>query len=170
MPKILVRYIQWVESTNRWLGKVLCYGLPIIIFIALFESISRYGFNSPTPWAVEVTAFVMGAMFLLGGGYTLLSREHIKMDALYSRWSPRRRAVVDIATFSLLAIYLTIIIVGGIPNAAFSLKFDQHSPSIWGPPLAPIKIIIMVGTGILLSQGIAILIRDVAMLRGKSIP
>jgi TRAP-type mannitol/chloroaromatic compound transport system permease small subunit len=169
MPKILVKYVQYVESLNRWLGNVLCYGLPIMIFIALFESIARYGFNSPTPWAVELAGFVMGAMFLLGGGYTLLRGEHIGMDALYSRWSPKRRAVVDIVTFSLLAIFLITIIVGGIPDAAMSLKIGKHSASIWGPPLAPIKIIIVVGTVILLSQGVAILIRDVATLRGKSI-
>ena len=170
MPKILVLYVRCVESMNRYLGSVLCYGLPAMIFISLLEATSRYGFNSPTPWAVEMSAFIMGAMFLLGGGYTLLRREHVKMDAISRRWSARRKAIVDMATFPLFAIFFTVIILGGIPQAAFDLTWHTHSRSLWGPPLAPIKIIILVGAGLLILQGVAILIRDVATLRGKSMP
>jgi TRAP-type mannitol/chloroaromatic compound transport system permease small subunit len=170
MHELLAKYVRLIESVNRFLGNTLCYGLPIMVAIALFEAIFRYAFNSPTPWAVELSAFIMGAMFLLGGGYTLVSKEHVKMDALSSRWSLRTKAIIDIATFPLFAIFLIVIIRGGIPQAIFDLKWGKHSVSMWGPPLAPIKIIIVVGVILLILQGVAVLIKDIATLKGKSIP
>ena len=169
MHDVLAKYVRFIESINRLLGSVLCCGLPIMVGIALFEAVARYAFNRPTPWAVELSAFIMGAMFLLGGGYTLLKGEHVKMDALSSHWTPRTKAIVDIATFSLFVVFLGVIIAGGIPQVIFALKWGKRSYSIWGPPLAPIQIVIIVGTVLLLLQGIAVLIRDVASLRGKSI-
>ena len=169
MHGVLVNYVRFIESINRLLGNILCYGLPIMVLIALFEATARYAFNKPTPWAVELSAFIMGAMFLLGGGYTLIRREHVKMDALSIRWSARTKAIVDIATFSLFVVFLGVIITGGIPQVIFALQWGKRSYSIWGPPLAPIQIIIILGTVLLLLQGIAVLIRDVASLKGKSI-
>ena len=169
MSKVFAKYLGFVEFINRLLGSVLCYGLPAMIFIALLEAVARYAFNRPTPWAVELSAFIMGAMFLLGGGYTLIRKEHVKMDALSIKWSPRTKAIVDIATFPLFAVFLIVIIRGGIPQVIFDLTWGKHSVSIWAPPLAPIKIIIVLGTVLLLLQGIAVLIRDVAYLKGKAI-
>lgn len=169
MPKALVTYVRYIESTNAWLGKILSGAIFGLIGILLIEAVSRYIFNAPTPWSVELSGFVFGTYFLIGGGYVLLRGSHVKMDALYSRWSPKTKAIADAATFSLLAVYLIVLILGGIPSTAFSLSFGQHSHTMWGPPLAPIKIIVIVGAVILLLQGVAFFIRDLSIIRGKPI-
>lgn len=167
MPKVLVIYVRHIESMSAWLGKILSGGIFVLIGILLVEAVSRYVFNAPTTWSIEMAQFTLGTYFLLGGAYVLSRRQHIRMDAFYSRWSMRRRATTDLATFAIFAVYLIVLIQSGIDNAAFSLQFSQHSSSEWGPPLAPIKIILTVGACLLFFQGVALLIRDLAIVRGK---
>lgn len=170
MRKALEIYVRYIDSINAWIGKILKFSIFMLIFVLLIEAVRRYIFNAPTPWSLELAQFVLGTYFLIGGGYVLLRGGHVKMDALWSRWSPRTRAMADLATFSLFAVYLIVFILGGIGNAAYSLTFGQHSGTSWGPPLAPIKLITVVGAFLLLLQGVAFFIRDLSILRGKPIP
>lgn len=170
MPKILVAYVRCIDSMNMWVGKILSGAILVIIGILLIEAVSRYGFNAPTEWSLELSQFVLGAYFFIGGGCVLLLGGHVNMDAFYNRWSPKKRAILDLATFPLLAVYLIVFMFKGIDNVWYSLRYNQHSRTLWEPPLAPIKIIIVVGVVLLLLQGIAFLIRDLATVRGKSIP
>jgi len=170
MPKALVTYVRYIESMSTWLGKIMSFGIFVLLFILLFEAASRYIFNIPTPWSIELGLFVVGGYFFISGGYVLLRGGHVKMDAFYSRWSPKTRAIADLATFSLVAGYLIIFMLGGIGDVAFSLRFGVTSDSSWSPPLAPIKIIITVGAGLLFLQAVAFFIRDLSIIRGKPIP
>lgn len=170
MPKALVIYVQSIQSMNTHLGKILKFGVVVLVGILLIEAISRYGFNTPTVWSIELSEFIFGFYFFIAGGYVLLREGHVKMDAFYSRWSPKTRAIADLATFPLLAVYLIVFVWGGISSAEEALRFGQHTPSIWGPPLAPIKIIMVVGAVLLLLQGVAFLIRDLSIIfRGRDV-
>lgn len=169
MPKILVRYVRCIESLNALTGRMLTGGIFVLIGILLIEIVSRYVFNAPPKWSIELSLFVLGFYFCIGAGYTLLTGAHIRMDALYGRWTPKRKAIADVATFGLLAVYLIVFIVGGIEDAAYALEYTQRTRSMWGPPLAPIKIILTVGATLLLLQGIALFIRDLATICGKEI-
>ena len=169
MPKALVTYVRCIESVNVWLGKILPYFVLVLIGILLIEGISRYIFHTPTDWSIELSLFVIGTAFLLGGAYVLLRDEHVRMDMLYNRWSVRRRAIADLATFPLLFAYFIVIIVGGMNSLSFTLRLDQHFPSAWGPHMAPIKIIIMIAASLILLQGVAFFIRDLSVVRGKPI-
>jgi TRAP-type mannitol/chloroaromatic compound transport system permease small subunit len=167
MPKALVAYVRYIESMNNWLGKAVGGLVFALIGILLFETISRYVFNDPTVWSLELGAFIWGFYFLIGGGWVLLREGHVRMDALSHRWPPRRRAIFDLATFALMAVYLVTFIIGGIDGVLYSLGVGEVSFSKWNPPLAPIKIIVVIGAVLLLLQGIAFLIRDFSILRGK---
>jgi len=166
MPKVFLSYARYIESVNNWLGRTVRWAILVILGVALIEIVSRYVFNSPTAWSLELQAFVWGFYFIIGSAWVLLRDEHVRMDALYHRWSPRRRAIFDVATFPLVAVYVIIYIRGGIDTALFSLRWGEISYSRWAPPLAPIKIIMVVGAVLLLLQAIAILIRDLNVLVG----
>ena len=167
MAKVLMIYVQRIESMNRWLGKIVSFLVYSMIFIYVFEAVRRYVFNIATIWAFELSQFILGSYFLLGGAYVLQCNEHVRMDALYNRWSVKQRAIIDLATFSLVVIYLTVFIWGGILDVGFALRYDQRIASLWAPPVAPIKIIVTVGAAVLLLQAVALFIRDVSIVKGK---
>lgn len=164
------KYVYRVELFNTWVGKGVEYGIFLMLAIMLIEGVRRYFLNDPTTWSVELGKFVLGAYFILGGAYVYLIGGHVRMDALYSRWSAKRRAITDIATVFAGIIYLAILWRGAFDNVLFAVRFNQISSTPWGPPLAPIKIIMAVGIVLLLLQVIASLIRDVSIFRGRPIP
>jgi len=150
-----------------WVG--LRWATIAIIVILAYAVAVRHGLGTPSITAYELAMFTLTAGFILAGGPLLLQDEHVRMDALYSRWSPRKRAVMDVATF-VLFIYIFVMITTAISATMSSYADGQHTKSIWGPPLWPLKAAIAAGCIILLLQAIANLIRDIATIRGNPLP
>lgn len=157
---MIASFVRGIDRFNTWVGKGVRWLVLAVIFILLYDAVSRYAFNSPTSWATEGSQFIMGAYFLLGGGYALLRGAHVRMDIVYAKWSPRKRAIADLATFSLFAIYCIALIWNSGDHAIRSFLTNEHSTSMWGPPVYPIKITLTVGAFLLLLQGTAFFIRD----------
>lgn len=170
MIRWLRAYVRAINSLNSRAGIFLGGLVFVLMFILLYEAIARYVFNAPTLWALEAGGFVLGAYFIIGGGYTLLREGHVRMDVLYYRWSPRTKAIMDLATFSLLAFYLVLLIWTGGKHAVWSIMVGEKSRSTWHPILWPIKMVIPVGGLFILLQGIAFLINDLSIVfRGKAL-
>jgi TRAP-type mannitol/chloroaromatic compound transport system permease small subunit len=138
--------------------------------ILLFESLSRTILNEPHIWVVEMAQFIMAAYYLLGGGYSLILEGHVRMDLLYGRWSPKRQALSDLFTASLLIFYLVFLLIGGISGITYAIRYGQVNYTPWAPPLAPIKIIMVIGILLMLLQVIASFFKDLAKVKGETIP
>lgn len=169
MPKFIKAYVRYVDAVNNVLGNLVMYLALIMIGLLLFASVTRYVFNVPFVWIVEMSQFLMAAYYLLGGGYSMQQEAHVRMDVLYDRWRPRTRAFADSLTAFFLIFYLVIMVYGGIKSSAYALKYNQTSYSSWAPPMAPIKIIMTVGIALMLLQAIAIFFRDLAKITGREI-
>jgi TRAP-type mannitol/chloroaromatic compound transport system permease small subunit len=137
--------------------------------VLLYESILRTVFDQPHIWAVEVAQFIMAAYYMLGGGYSMILRGHVRMDLLYGRWSEKRRALADVLTGPILIFYLVVLLIGGISSIEYAVKYGQTNYTSWGPPLAPIKIIMTIGVLLMLLQAIATFFKDLAKARGEKI-
>src|SRR3546814_10146808 len=89
------------------------------------------------------------------------------MDLLYGVWSDRTKAAVDAVTICFLIFYLIVLLGGGISSTQYALQYNEVSPTLWRPQMAPIKIIMCIGIFLMLLQAIATLIKDVAKLKGE---
>jgi TRAP-type mannitol/chloroaromatic compound transport system permease small subunit len=143
------------------------YLLIVLMGMLLFASISRGAFDTSYIWSVEMAQFVLVAYFLLGGGYSMQLDSHVRMDLLYSQWSPRRQALADALTSGFLIFYLLFLLIGGISSTLYAITYGQKNYSSWAPPLAPIKIIMCIGIALMLLQVIAVFFKDVARARGE---
>ncbi|MFO7714575.1 TRAP transporter small permease subunit [Desulfosarcina sp.] len=169
MPKAIKCFVNYVDATNKVVGKFSQYLVFVMMGVLLFESISRTLFNQPHIWVVEIAQFTMAAYYLLGGGYSMILDGHVRMDLLYGRWSPKRRAVVDMLTAIVLIFYLVLLLYGAISSLEYALRYKQVNYTSWAPPLAPIKIIMTIGIVLMLLQSIAIFFKDLATARGESL-
>lgn len=170
MPPALRRYLVVVETVNRAVGRVLVWSIFLLMGLLLWASIARTALDAPLVWSVELAQFLLVAYFLLGGGWSLLADAHVRMDLLWARWGRRGRAFADSITALCLVVYLAVMLVGGIGSTHYALSFDQRNYSAWAPPLAPIKIVMVVGLVLMLLQAIAIFLRDLGRLRGWRLP
>ncbi|WP_205749259.1 TRAP transporter small permease subunit [Desulfopila sp. IMCC35008] len=158
--------MRYVEALNRIIGKFAMYLIFAMMGILLFSSISRTVFNVPHIWAIEMAQFTMAAYYLLGGGFSMILGAHVRMDVLYGAWSPKKRAVTDAITVLCLIFYLVVLLVGGLSSTMYSLEYGQRNYSAWGPPVAPIKIIMVIGIFMMLLQSIATFFKDLAKAKG----
>lgn len=170
MPKPIKTYVRWIDAVNRVVGRFAMYLVVVMMGVLLLSSGSRTFFDVSYVWTVEMAQFLLAAYYLLGGGYSMQLDSHVRMDLLYSTWSPKRKAMVDAVTVCFLLFYLVVLLVGGISSTEYALTYGQKNFSAWAPPLAPIKIIMVIGILLMLLQVIAVFFRDLATARGEPLP
>ena len=170
MFKYAEAYVRAIEKVNSRVGSFVSMLVLAMIAIFIYEAIARYAFNAATIWAIELGTFLLGGYFIIGGGYTLMRGGHVRMDALYERWSPRRKAIMDIATFIILALYIGFVLWAGIKHTGIAIEIGKRAPTNWHPILWPITLVVPIGAALILLQGIAFLIKDLSLVfRRKAI-
>lgn len=165
MPGWIITLVRVIEGFNYYVGRVALYLFFVLGGILLWSIIAKAFFRPPL-WTQEMSQFTLVAYFMLGGAYALQLGSNVRMDLLYQRWSPRRRALTDIVTVFAMITFLAVIIWGGLDSVIYALEVGERSRSVWRPYLAPVKIIIVTGAVMMLLQSVCFLIRDIAYLRG----
>ncbi|CAE6940539.1 MULTISPECIES: TRAP transporter small permease subunit [Pseudomonas] len=168
MNKAIRGFVRTVDRVNRLIGRFAMYLIFVMLGVLLYSSISKTFFD-PAAWTLETAQFLMVAYFLLGGPYSMQLGDHVRMDLLYSRWSPKTRASVDAVTILMLIFYLAMLLYGAISSTHYALQYSETSYSAWSPPMAPIKIVMTIGVALMLLQAIATFFKDVAAARGETL-
>ena len=166
MPKAIRGYVKCVDAVNRTVGEFSMYIVMVMTGILVFETISRNVFSRPHIWAVEVIEFLMAAYYLLGGAYSVILKGHVRMDLFYGRWSAKGKAIADLITAPFLIFYVVFLLVGGLSALQYALEYGQKNYTPWGPPMAPIKLIMVIGIALMLLQAVATFFKDLAKARG----
>lgn len=160
MPKAIKAFVRYVDLFNRKVGRLAMYLIFVMMGVLLLGSISRSFFDLHFIWIVEMAQMTMAAYYILGGGYSIQTESHVRMDLLYGRWSLRTRAIVDAVTGCMLVFYMIILLYGGISSTQYAIEYNQTNYSAWAPPMAPIKIVMTVGIAMMLLQVIATFFKD----------
>lgn len=168
MPQFFKTYVRVVDAINYRLGRVVMYGVFVMIAILLWSSISKT-FFLPSLWTLEVAQFAMVAYYVLGGPYSIQMGSNVRMDLFYGQWSDRKKAWVDSFTVLLLIFYLGVLLYGAYDSTAYSFKYNERSPTAWRPYMWPIKVTMCVGFFMMLLQAVSELIKDIAKLKGESL-
>lgn len=158
------QYTRGVDTINRKVGSVAMYLLLVMLATLTYSIVSSNVFKAPAIWVMEMTQFSMAAYYLLGAGYSMQQGAHVRMDFLYERWSARRRAMVDVMTIFFVIFYLGILVFGGVQSSSYALEYSQRNHTVWGPYMAPIKLIMTAGMALMLLQAVAELLKDLALL------
>ncbi len=157
---------------SEWSGKLVAWLVVFLVVELVYDVIARYVFNIATKWSFDISYMIGAVIIILGSSYALLHKSHVRVDILYTHYSPKARFIYDIVLmlvffFPAISIWLW----GSIDAAIFAVKVREFSmATFWQAPLYPLRIIISIGIALLLLQGIATLIRDVASLLGHELP
>jgi TRAP-type mannitol/chloroaromatic compound transport system permease small subunit len=159
-----------ITRFNDWLGRSVSLLLLAIFALLIAEVFFRYLAGAPKVWTGELTQLLFGVYAVLSGGYIMAHGGHVNVDILYSRLSPRTRAVIDVFTSLLFLVFVGALLYFGSALAWESMSFWEHSQSAWDPPIWPIKLAIPVGAALLLLQGIVKLLQDIMAAFGIEPP
>ncbi|MBL4906757.1 MAG: TRAP transporter small permease subunit [Sneathiella sp.] len=168
MTGFLRSYVRIVDAVNRRIGRIMMYGIFVMVGIFIWSSISKT-FFLPSFWTLEVAQFAMVAYYILGGPYSIQLGSNVRMDLFYGEWSYKRKAQVDAFTIFFMIFYLGVLLYGAIDSTTYSFKYNERSPTAWRPYLWPIKVIMCFGIFMMLLQAISEFFKDILRLRGEKI-
>jgi TRAP-type mannitol/chloroaromatic compound transport system permease small subunit len=168
-------YIRVVDGLNRRIGRIVMYGIFVMMGILLWSTFSKVGsdlgFNiNPSLWTLEMAQFAMVAYYILGGPYSIQLGSNVRMDLIYGELSNHRKAWVDSISVLFLIFYLGILLWGGLESTQYSFKYGgERSPTAWRPYLWPIKVIMVTGIFLMLLQALSELFKDILRIRNEEI-
>ncbi len=189
MLKAAYLAIRLIDGMNRRIGRIVMYGIFVLMGILLWSSISKT-FFLPSLWTLEMAQFAMVGYYILGGPYSVQLGSNVRMDLLYGGWSLRKKAWFDLLTVLFLMFYLCVLLWGALSSTAYSLGYwgtnpfeffgglvtgteeigrMERSSTAWRPYLWPIKSVMIVGFVLMLLQCISEFLKDILRLKGEPI-
>ncbi|MBI1339623.1 TRAP transporter small permease subunit [bacterium] len=164
--------VDLVETVSDWAERI-AQGLLVVLTLCVgVIVVLRYVFGLSFTALSEGALYAHAAAFLLAAPAALGRDGHVRVDVLYSRFSERKKAIVNLAAYVFLAtpMLLTILHFAG-PYVAASWRIAERSIETDGlPVLFIVKTTIPVFAVLLLAQAMAEACRAAATLKRLAPP
>jgi TRAP-type mannitol/chloroaromatic compound transport system permease small subunit len=167
----MFRFIFLVDSFSAWVGKAFAWCILLLTFGTAYEVFVRYALRDPTSWAFDISYMMYGALFMMGGAYTLSRDGHVRGDVLFRLWPPKVQATIELVLYIFFFFPgILALIFAGADYAAesWSYNYGTGEVSINSPanvPISQFKTVLPVAAGLLLLQGLAQVCRCIMCLR-----
>lgn len=153
--------ITWVDRINLIICHTTKYLIPGIVLVMMYEVFVRYVLFQPTLWANELSLWLAGIVYLIGGIYAMRVRSHIRIVMLYDYVSRRTQRIFDLIGVIVLVLYVIALVKGGIPDASRAFLKWERFGTAWDPPIpAVLKPLILISMILITLQAINNLIVD----------
>jgi TRAP-type mannitol/chloroaromatic compound transport system permease small subunit len=164
----LLRLSRGIDALNERVGHLVYWLILAAVLVSAGNASVRYAFDISSNAWLELQWYLFSAVFLLAAGYTLLHNEHVRIDVIIGRFSPRTRAWVDLlgGLFFLLPMAVVITVLSW-PVFVESWTRNEVSSDAGGLLRWPVKLLIPIGFLLLVLQGISEITKRLAFLLGR---
>ena len=169
MPTAICLYVNLIDWLCIKIGRLTMYTVFVMMFVLVLSFVTRNIINIPLMWIIEMAQFIITGYYLLGGGYSMIMGDHVRMDLVYSKFSDRNKAKVDAFTSFFLVFYLVTLLYGSISSLIYTLETNQKLFTAWAPYVWPIKTIMFIGILLMLLQSISMFFKDIAKVTEREI-
>jgi TRAP-type mannitol/chloroaromatic compound transport system permease small subunit len=148
---MLDKTIAILETFIAALGKTVALFVLAIIGLMIFEMVSRGVFSHSVAWAGDVSTWLLVSFIFLGGPWAMARGKFVRVDALYERFSPLAKAIIDTTVSTILfALFIGVLLKLGGEFALKSFAMGERSATgNWGGPLWLPKAMMPVGAALL---------------------
>lgn len=146
-----------VGCIDRLTGAVCAISawLVVPLFLVMgYEVFARFVLGWPTFWSWELSYMITGSHFVLGIAYVTKTRQHVRVDFIYTHLSPRHQATIDLVTYAFFILPLTVWMtwrLGEVALEAFR-NGEVSGESVWNPVVWPVRTIVTFGFGLFCVQ------------------
>ena len=178
----LVKISRWIDALSEWLGNLSVYLVIITVVVGFLNVVLRYmgrfvGMRLTSNLFIELQWYLYSMIFFLGFAYILKHGINVRVDFWFAELPRKKQALIDfighwiaLIPFCIIGLWVTYSPVmrswGRLPNGTWGSW--ELSPDPSGLPRAPIKSMIILAFVFLLLQGIAELIKLLAVLRDQT--
>jgi TRAP-type mannitol/chloroaromatic compound transport system permease small subunit len=184
---VALRITRVIDEISRWVGLIAVWLVLFSALLSAFNAIFRYSISGMIALERSIGGglfgglvsfytqysnvfsegvwYMFGGMVMLGGAWTLKMNEHVRVDLLYGAISERARTWIDLlgGLFFLLPLCILLIYFTW-PWFVQAWTQNVMSNAAGGLPRWPVRLMLPVGFGVLMLQGIAEIIKCVLAL------
>ena len=157
-----------IDRLNAFVGKYSIWLIFASTLISALNAVVRKAFDFSSNGFLEVQWYLFAWSFLIAAGYTLLHREHVRIDVVNSRLSKRTQVWIDILGFAFFLTPLCVTILYlSMPVVLQMIESGEMSGNPGGLIRWPVWMAIPVGIRLMMLQGWSELIKRIDFLGGE---
>jgi TRAP-type mannitol/chloroaromatic compound transport system permease small subunit len=162
-------FVRTTEAINRVVGTVVSWLALVTVLVCFATVYTRYALATNYTWLQDTYVWAHAAVIVLGAGYTMVIGGFVRVDILYSRWSPRKRALSDmIQTIVFLVPFMLVCLWAFWIMVSNSFRADEASPNPGGlTNYWLLKGTLLVFVALVFMQAAAMIARAILVLRGR---
>jgi TRAP-type C4-dicarboxylate transport system permease small subunit len=160
--KIFVRVTDILTIITGWLAAL---SLVAAAFIVTEAVIVRKLLGISTIWQIEASVILLIFTVFVGAPFVQKSEHHLNVDLVIIHLSPRTREITLIIVSILTCILAAILAWYAWPMWWETVVNNEHSESLWGPPLWIPHLFLPLGMTLLFLQYVVYIGRKIESLR-----
>lgn len=169
MMRVLIALARIIDAVNERVGRAVLWLVAVATLISAGNAVSRYALGMSSNAWLEIQWYLFAAIFLLAAGYTLKHNGHVRIDVIYGHLSTRAQAWTDLLGGLLFLLPLCVLmVIFSWPGVVESYARGEMSPDAGGLMRWPVRLLVPVGFSLLALQGVAEIIKRLAILRGMT--
>lgn len=169
MPAAIRHYVRIIDRLSDYVGYLAMMLIFVMVGVLLLDAVTRNVVHIPLHWCIEFAQFTLAAYYFMGGAMTIKDNSHVRMDLFYERLSPRGRAKMDLVTIGCMLFYLSVMLIGSISSLKYAIETGERRFSMWNPSMIPIKALMVACLILMLLQGVSLVFKHIATLRGADL-
>lgn len=164
----LQSYYRVVDSISEWVAKTVRWLLIVLSVVVVYDVVCRNLFNHTTVWGLSLSYQLYAAIFMLGSAYALREDAHPRIGFLWERFTPRKKAIVNVVFY--LVIFFPLVAVFVVTGTQWAwdawIHWEVEPPEVtlWMQPIYPFKTILPVAFYLLALQGTVEFIRNLQIV------
>jgi TRAP-type mannitol/chloroaromatic compound transport system permease small subunit len=157
-----------IDAFTERVGRIVYWLILVVVLISAANAVVRKLFNYSSNSYLEIQWYLFSVIFLFGAGYTLLRNEHVRIDIISGRVSPRAQNWIDVIGLIFFLMPMSLIIMWlSWPLFLDSLARHEVSTNAGGLTIWPARLMVPIGFALLIVQGVSELIKRIAFLAGR---
>jgi TRAP-type mannitol/chloroaromatic compound transport system permease small subunit len=138
------------------IGNITAFAIVLMILNVTYDVVARYFFNTGSIAMQEMEWHLFSVVILLGISYTLKEDGHVRVDVIYDRCNPKRKALINMVGVILFIFPISILVgLSSIGNAQEAYLSNEMSGDPGGLPhrwivkaLIPLSFLLLIITAI----------------------
>lgn len=161
------KIINAIDRINNTAGMVFKWALFVMTCSLTIEVVMRYFFGSPTRWCTDVCEQCVILLGAFGGAYSYLNDAFVRVDIIYERVSLRGKAIMDLCTIPVIALFTIMVTWQNIVFAKTSWALQEKSVTVLNVPYYLSKTAIAVGSVLLLVQAFSVCLKNIYVVKNN---
>lgn len=157
-----------LTAFNRRLGDALSYVYPVIAVLTFGEVCSRYLFNSPTQWTIEIVVLLAALHYLIAGPQAYATQDHIRITVFTEKLPQKLRWLLSLFERLVVVAVCGMIAYWALHQAMKAISIPERTGSNLNT-LSPtiLKVVLLIGLVLFGLQALAHLLRDLGHRDGS---